>query len=224
MVHGYAELYSLSKFTYASVSLFIIPAAMALSGYPSHYYTDSVNMKSPATPNLRLIMNDTNSQLINNFMNHLFHVQEDYFKVGNKLRKLLECMFATMLMYHSQMIHKYGESHIISKSVMRSGREFLVNEKMLSEWGEIIRSDWVLRNNKAQTNSVENKSLMDEIVKNNEQIKKTNFEQSNELKIIKEELRELKTTVDRFEGIFKDIRQHLVGSPSKKRKSNVRSN
>jgi hypothetical protein len=83
-------------------------------------------------------MNDTNSQLINNFMNHLFHVQEDYFKVGNKLRKLLECMFASMLMYHSQMINKYGESHIINKSIMRSGREFLVNEKMLSEWGEII--------------------------------------------------------------------------------------
>jgi hypothetical protein len=81
-------------------------------------------------------------------------------------------MFASMLMYHSQMINKYGESHIINKSIMRFGREFLVNEKMLSEWGEIIRSDWVLRNTKTQTNSVENKSLMDEIVKNNEHLKK----------------------------------------------------
>lgn len=83
----------------------------------------------------------------------------------------------------------YGESHTINKGIMRSGREFLVNEKVLSEQGEIIRSDSVLRNTKTQTNIVENKSLVNEIVKNTEHLKKTNFEQSIQLKIIKEELR-----------------------------------
>jgi hypothetical protein len=194
---------------------------MALSGYPSHYYTDSVNTKSPATPNLNLIINDTNSQLINNFMNHLFNVQENFFKVGNKLRKLLECTFATMLMYHAPLINKYGESHIVNKSILRSGREFLVNGKMLLEWGELIRVDWVFRNAKAQSNNVENKALMEEIIKNNEQLKKSNIEQTLELKVIKEEIRDLKSTIDRFEGIFRDIRQHMVGTPSKKRKSDV---
>lgn len=153
---------------------------MALSGYPSHYYTDSANMKSPATPNLKLVINETNSQLINSFMNHLFHIQEDFFKVENKLRKLLECMFATVIMYHAQLVNKYGESHIINKSIIRYGREFQVNEKMLVEWGEVIRVDWILRNAKPETNNVENKVLMDEIIKNNEQLKKSNMESNHE--------------------------------------------
>lgn len=108
-------------------------AAMALSGYPSHYYTDSANVKVPVTPNLKLIMNDTNAQLMNNFMNQLFHVREDSFKVGKKLRPLLECMFSSILMHHSQLLTKFGQTHIITSSLIRSGREFAVSEKMLCE-------------------------------------------------------------------------------------------
>jgi geranylgeranyl pyrophosphate synthase len=87
---------------------------MALSGYPAHYYSESNNVKVPATPNLKQIMNETNNQLINNFMNHLFHIQEELFKVGKKLRPLLECMFASLLMYHTTLLNKFGQTHIIT--------------------------------------------------------------------------------------------------------------
>ena len=64
---------------------------MALSGYPSYYYSDSTNMKVPVTPNLKLIINETNNQLINNYMNHLFHVQEDFFnKLYEESKKIMQ--------------------------------------------------------------------------------------------------------------------------------------
>jgi hypothetical protein len=42
-----------------------------------------------------------------------------------------------------------------------------------------------------------------------------------EIKIIRQEITTLRNTVDKFEGLFKDIRQHLGGTPSKKRKVEV---
>lgn len=196
-------------------------AAMALSGYPSYYYTDSNSVKVPATPNLKLILNETNNQLINNFMNHLFHIQEDFFKVGKKLRPLLECMFASLLMYHSSLLDKFGQTHIITVNVIRSAREFLISEKMLEEWGDVIRFDWQMRNKKLQSNSDENRALMDELIKNNMELQKSNIQQMKEIKMIRQEMNTMKNTVDKFEGIFKDIRQHLGGTPSKKRKTEV---
>ena len=196
-------------------------AAMALSGYPSYYYSDSTNMKVPVTPNLKLIINETNNQLINNYMNHLFHVQEDFFKVGSKLRPLLECMFASILMYHSSMLNKFGQTHIINLNMIRSAREFSVSEKVLEEWGDIIRFDWQLRNAKLQPNNDENRALMDAIINNNIELQKSNIQQMREIKIIRQEINTLRNTVDKFEGLFKDIRQHLGGTPSKKRKIEV---
>jgi hypothetical protein len=193
-------------------------AAMALSGYPSHYYTDSANVKVPVTPNLKLIMNDTNAQLMNNFMNQLFHVREDSFKVGKKLRPLLECMFSSILMYHSRLLTKFGQTHIITSSLIRSGREFAVSEKMLCEWGECIRVDWDLRNSKLQSNSDENRVLMESIIKNNAELQLSNNQQMKEIKSMRQDMKMLRSTIENFEGLFKDIRQHLSGTPSKKRK------
>ena len=59
---------------------------MALAGYPSHYYTDSTALNVPASPRLQSVMNVTNAQIMNNFMNQLFHVRENHFKIGGKLR------------------------------------------------------------------------------------------------------------------------------------------
>jgi hypothetical protein len=200
---------------------FSFPAAMALSGYPSCYYSDSINVKLPASPNLKLIINETNSQLINNFMNHLFNVQEEFFKVGKKLRPLLEVMFATLIMYHTTLLNKFGQTHIITLAIVRSAREFSVSERMLEEWGSSIRFDWELRNMKLQSNNEENKVLMESIINNNAELQKSNKQQLKEIKAIREEMIELRTTLDKFEGIFKDIRQVLVGTPSKKRKTEV---
>lgn len=200
---------------------FPLSAAMALSGYPSRYYSESTNVKVPASPNLRLIINETNNQLINNFMNHLFHVQEEFFKVRKKLRPLLECMFATLIMYHTTLLNKFGQTHIITLAVTRSAREFSVSERMLEEWGNTIRFDWELRNSKLQSNNEENKILMESIINNNAELLKSNKQQMKEITAIREEMSVLRTTVEKFEGIFKDIRQHLVGSPSKKRKTEV---
>ena len=193
-------------------------AAMALSGYPSHYYTDSANVKVPVTPNLKLIMNDTNAQLMNNFMNQLFHVREDSFEAGKKLRSLLECMFSSILMYHSQLLTKFGQTHIRTTSLIRSAREFAVSEKMLCEWGDCIRVDWDLRNSKLQSNSDENRVLMESIIKNNAELQLSNNQQMKEIKSMRQDMKMLRSTIEIFEGLFKDIRQHLSGTPSKKRK------
>ena len=197
---------------------YLYTAAMALSGYPSHYYTDSANVKVPVTPNLMLVMNETNVQLINNFMNQLFHVRDESFKVGQKLRPLLECMFASILMYHTQLLTKYGQTHIITSSLIRSAREFAVSEKMLGEWGECIRVDWSLRNTKLQSNNEENRVLMESIIKNNAELQMSNNQQMKEIKLMRQDIKMLRSTVENFEGLFKDIRQHLGATPSKKRK------
>lgn len=203
--------------------LLFFPAAMALSGYPTHYYSESNNVKVPATPNLKQIINETNNQLINNFMNHLFHVQEELFKVGKKLRPLLECMFASLLIYHTTLLNKFGQTHIIALAIIRSAREFSISERMLEEWGNTIRFDWELRNSKLQSNNEENKVLMESIIINNTELLKSNKQQMKEIRAIRDEMNVLRTTVEKFEGIFKDIRQHLVGTPSKKRKTEVTS-
>lgn len=196
---------------------------MALSGYPTHYYSESNNLKVPATPNVKQILNETNHQLINNFMNHLFHIQEEFFKVGKKLRPLLECMFATLLMYHTTLLNRFGQTHLITLAIIRSAREFSISDRMLEEWGNTIRFDWKMRNSKLPSNNEESKLLMESIINNNSELVKSNKQQMTEIKAIREELNVLRTTVEKFEGIFKDIRQHLVGTPSKKRKTEVTS-
>ena len=93
-------------------------AAMALAGYPSHYYTDVTSFHVPASPNLGTILNENNEQMINNFINHLFNVREKHFNTGSKLRPLLEC---------------HGALHVISKGVIRSAKGFHVTDKVLED-------------------------------------------------------------------------------------------
>ena len=123
------------------------------------------------------------NQLINNYMNHLFH--RGFFKVGSKLRPLLECMFASILMYHSSMLNKFGQTHIINLNMIRSAREFSVSENVQEEWEDIIRFDWQLRNTKLQSNNDENRALMDAIINNNTELQKSNIQQMREIKIIR---------------------------------------
>jgi hypothetical protein len=56
--HVYCCLWILSVLKVHAFSLF--SAAMALSGSPSHNYSESTNVKVPATPNIKMIINETN--------------------------------------------------------------------------------------------------------------------------------------------------------------------
>ena len=194
---------------------------MALSGYPSHYYTDSTDFKLPASPNLNLIVNDTNRQLLDNFMDHLFNVEEDFFKPNKKLRPLLECAFASILMYHGMMKNKFGKSHIITMNVIRCAGEFQINDKLLEEWGETIKTDWIMRNTKSLSNNEENQVLIETLINSNEKLIKSNSKVLVEMTTLKEDVRQLKRSNDQYEGMLKDIRQHIIGSPTEKRKQEV---
>jgi hypothetical protein len=194
---------------------------MALSGYPSRYYTDSTDFKLPASPNLNLIVNDTNHQLLDNFMDHLFNVEEDFFKTNKKLRPLLECALASILMYHGMMKNKFGKSHIITMNVIRCAGEFQINDKLLEEWGETIKTDWIMRNTKSLSNNEENQVLIETLISSNDKLIKLNSKVLAEMITLKEDVRQLKRSNDQYEGMLKDIRQHIIGSPTKKRKPEV---
>ena len=194
---------------------------MALSGYPSRYYTDSTDFKLPASPNLNLIVNDTNRQLFDNFMDHLFNVEEDFFKTNKKLRPLLECAFASILLYHGMMKNKFGKSHIITMNVIRCAGEFQINDKLLEEWGETIKTDWIMRNTKSLSNNEENQVLIETLINSNEKLIKLNSKVLAEMTTLKEDVRQLKRSNDQYEGMLKDIRQHIIGSPTRKRKQEV---
>lgn len=140
---------------------------MALAGYPQHYFNDVDNREVTASPNLDHILNETNRLVINNFMGHLFYIRDESFREGNKLRPLLNCMFATLLMYHNDMKEKFGDLHIITNKIMRSAAEFKVNNKMLIEWGAIIKNDWMLRNTKVKSNLEETTVLMEHLISMN---------------------------------------------------------
>lgn len=221
MIDNHVTYTAFMNLAYISYSTSCFLAAMALSGYPSRYYTDSTDFKLPASPNLNLIMNETNQQLINNFIDHLFHVEEEFFKSSQKLRPLLECTFASVLMYHGAMKNKFGKSHIITMNVIRCANEFLVNEKLLEDWGEIIRTDWVLRNTKSMSNNEENRVLIETLISSNERLMKINSKILSEMSLIKEDIRQMKKSNDQHEGMFQDIRQHIGGSPTKKRKQEI---
>jgi hypothetical protein len=149
------------------------------------------------------------------------NIQEELFKVGKKLRPLLEVMFATLIMYHTTLLNKFGQTFIITLAVVRSAREFLVSERMLEEWGYTVRFDWEWGNMKLQSNNEENEFLMESIINDYAGLQKSNEQELKKIKAIREEMSELRTTFDKFEGIFRDIRQVLVGTESKKRKTEV---
>ena len=83
-------------------------------------------------------------------------------------------MFASILMHHSSVLNKFGQTHIINLNMIGSAHEFSVSNKMLEEWGDIIRFDWLLRNKKLQSNNDENRALMEAIVNNNIELQKSN--------------------------------------------------
>ena len=195
---------------------------MALAGYPQHYFNDVDNRKVPASPNLGHIINETNRSVINNFIDHLFNIRDESFKEGKKLRPLLNCMFATLLMYHNDMKEKFGDSHIITSSVIRSAAEFGVTNKLLIEWGTIIKNDWVIRNTKVKSNSEEMTVLMESLISMNDHVKKTNSLLLSKVDKVIAESSDIKKLLVQFEGMYADIRQYHQGSPSKKRRREVR--
>ena len=197
-------------------------AAMALAGYPSYYYTDSTSMQTPASPRVESVLDETNAQLINNFINHLFHVREKHFNVGCKLRPLLECLFATIIMYHGEVVAQYGSLHVISKAVIRSARVFHVSDRVLEEWGSRMKNDWLMRNAKPSTNNAENKNLMDIIIAQNDAYNKSSLRQEQKLSQMYEEVKYLTKAIEKYEGIFKDIRQQIEDTPSKRKRVEVR--
>ena len=199
--------------------LYIYSAAMALAGYPSHYYTDSTSFHVPASPDLRIIMKESNQQMMNNFINHLFNVREKHFSVGRKLRPLLECLFATIIMYHGEILASHGALHVVSKAVIRSAKEFQVTDKVLEEWGGILKSDWRIRNTKASSNSSENRALMEIIIAQNEAHVKAYMRQELMITTAVNELQNLKKTVGRYEGMMKDLLQYSQESPQKRKKT-----
>lgn len=168
-----------------------------------------------------MIVNDTNRQLLDNFIDHLFNVEEDFFKSNKKLRPLLECAFASILMYHGMMKNKFGKSHIITMNVIRCAGEFQINDKLLEEWGETIKTDWIMRNTKSLSNNEENQVLIETLINSNEKLIKLNSKVLAEMTTLKEDVRQLKRSNDQYEGMLKDIRQHIIGSPTKKRKQEV---
>lgn len=196
-------------------------AAMALAGYPSHYYTDHTSFHVPASPNLCAIMNHSNEQMMNNFINHLFHIREKHFSIGSKLRPLLECIFATIVMYHEEILTTHGAVHVVSKAVIRSAKEFQVSDKVLKEWGVILKSDWQIRNTKPSTNNAENRALMDIIIAQNELHAKAYMRQELKIGTAIDEIQHLRKTLESYEGMLRDIRQHSQESPHRRRKAEV---
>ena len=74
-----------------------------------------------------------------------------YFSVGRKLRPLLECLFASIIMYHGEIMASHGALHVVLKAVIRSAKDFQVTDKILEDWGGILKSDWRIRNTKTSS-------------------------------------------------------------------------
>jgi hypothetical protein len=113
------------------------------------------------------------------------------------LRPLLEVMFATLIMYHTTLLNKFGQTFIITLAVVRSAREFLVSERMLEEWGYTVRFDWEWGNMKLQSNNEENEFLMESIINDYAGLQKSNEQELKKIKAIREEMSELRTTFDK---------------------------
>ena len=122
-------------------------------------------------------------------MDHLFNVEEDFFKSNKKLRPLLECAFASILMYHGMMKNKFGKSHIIIMNVIRCAGEFQINDKLLEEWEETIKTDWIMRNTKSLSNNEENQVLIETLINSNEKLIKSNSKVLAEMTTLTEDVR-----------------------------------
>lgn len=181
-------------------------------------------MQTPASPRVQSVIDETNAQMINNFINHLFHVREKHFNVGCKLRPLLECLFATIIMYHNEVVAQYGSLHVISKAVIRSARVFHVSDRVLEEWGSRIKGDWLMRNAKPSMNNADSRNLMDIIIAQNDANNKISLRQEQKLAQMYEEVKYLRKAVEKYEGMFRDIRQQIEDTPSKRKRVEVRCN
>ena len=133
----------------------------------------------------------------------------------------MECLFATIIMYQQEILTKYGALHVVSKGVIRSAKEFHVTDKVLEEWGEILKLDWRIRNTIPSSNNEENRALMEILIAQNDLNAKSHARQETKIAIAVEEVQRLRKTVENYEGMLKDILQQSLTSPQKKRKAEV---
>ena len=87
--------------------------------------------------------------------------------------------------------------------------DFHISDKVLEEWGSRIKNDWLMRNAKVSMNCAESRRLMDIIIAQNDSCNKTSFRQEQKLAQMHEELKYLRKANERYEGMFKDIRQQI---------------
>ena len=75
-----------------------------------------------------------------------------------------------------------------------------------------------MRNAKPSTNNAENKNLMDIIIAQNDAYNKSSLRQEQKLSQMYEEVKYLTKAIEKYEGMFKDIRQQIEDTPSKRKR------
>jgi hypothetical protein len=112
-------------------------------------------------------------------------------------------------MYHSEVVAQFGTLHVIPKAVIRSARVFHVSDGVLEEWGSRSRNDWLMRNVKPSMDNADNKNSMDVIIAQNDGNDRSSLRQEQKLAHMYGEVKHLRKSVEKYEGMFEEIRQQI---------------
>jgi uncharacterized protein YihD (DUF1040 family) len=124
-------------FRYLYGKLFTSQAGKVLAGYKNPD-------QAVAYPDLSVIINEDNADLINNFAISLFSV--DLLHKG-PLKPFRNAMLAALLMHHHDITAEYGRDHVIVQALNSSATHLLIRTADLYQWGRKIKNDVERKNN-----------------------------------------------------------------------------
>ena len=109
-----------------------------LSGY--------TNPRAPCfPPRLEVFVTNENrdkvAKMVANLFNQTFEISSSPY-LGNFAKSL----FACLVQHHEAMQQSHGMDHIIVRNVIASAQKFGVTMAELSDWGNLVRDDFVMRN------------------------------------------------------------------------------
>jgi hypothetical protein len=92
---------------------------MCIAGHKSRFYVNPMTIKCPFTPRLKVIKNEENNILLDNFMNNLFMIRENVYTPGKKLRPAIEAYLASLLFFLDDIAMNHGKNHPLCRQIKR---------------------------------------------------------------------------------------------------------
>lgn len=195
---------------------------MRAAGHDPKFYTNPMTIQCPFTPRLKDIKSEVNCILLDNYMNNLFMVRDEFFQPGKRLRPAIEAYLASLLYFFEDIEIDHGSDHFVIRQMKRVGAELGITANTLKSWGEVIKADFLLNSAKFEIQHVEHKVVVGVMSAIAAQAKMDHLSLLREVKGLKSDMQSM---MKGFENLLKEAlsrpQDSTEGSSKKRKKSQV---